>query len=229
MERKFHSKTGIWRMNLNYRELQNNPLDQVFQIIQNIERPLTSLIEESHKINSFELNRPGQDDSKEIIFSNTQEIKELVDQVLQHIRSSKEESPIIFDLYQTNDQIRSACRETINPNKISKQDIAWLIALEKEVLKNIDRWEIRLSDLSYNLSVSKRQLNRKIQNMLHLTPNKYIRILKLDRAKQLIDEFRYDTISQVAYAVGYHDTHYFSKLFFNQYHISPKELLNSKR
>ena len=216
-------------MSVNHRELQNNPLNQVFQFIQSIERPLTSLIEESHKINSFELSKIGEDDSKEIIFSNSLEIKELVDQVLNHIKSSQEELPIIFELYRTNEQIQSACKEAINPTKISKQDIAWLIALEKEVLKNIDRWEIRLSDLSYNLSVSKRQLNRKIQNLLHLTPNKYIRILKLDKAKQLIDEFRYDTISQVAYAVGYHDTHYFSKLFFNQYHISPRELLNSKR
>ncbi len=216
-------------MNLNNQQLETNPLNLIFRIVQDIEAPLSSLIEESNKINAFKFSGNGDSDSKEIIFSNSLEIKDLIDQVLEHIKSNQSDQPVIFDIFQSNECVRSMCVDKIDPDKISKQDIAWLVELEKEVYKNIDRWEIHLSDLSYNLAVSKRQLNRKIQSLLHLTPNKYIRILKLHRAKQLIDDFRYDTISQVSYAVGYNDTHYFSKLFSNQYKVSPKELLDSKR
>ena len=216
-------------MSLSNQELEGDQLNQIFQIVQNIEAPLTSLINETNKINTFQLSGNGDADSKETIFSNSLEIKELIDQVLQQIKSSQAEEPKIFDIYKLNRCVQSMCQQKIEPEKISKQDKNWLVALEKEVYKNIERWEIHLSDLSYNLAVSKRQLNRKIQNLLHLTPNKYIRVLKLDKAKRLIDDFQYDTISQVSYAVGYHDTHYFSKLFSIQYNISPKELLNSKR
>lgn len=216
-------------MNLNNQKLERNPLNLIFQIVQNIEGPLSSLIEESNRINTIQLSEIGDADSKEIIFSNSLEIKELIDQVLVEIKSNQEEIPMIFDIYLSNEWVQSMCQFDIDPEKISKQDIAWLLALEKEVYKNVDRREIHLSDLSYNLAVSKRQLNRKIHNLLHMTPNKYIRVLKLHKAKQLIDEFQYDTISQVSYAVGYYDTHYFSKLFSLQYNISPKELLDLKR
>ena len=79
------------------------------------------------------------------------------------------------------------------------------------------------------MAVSERQLHRKIKNLLHLTPNKYIRVLRLYKAKQCIDDYLYDTISQISYAVGYYDTHYFSKIFKQQYNMSPKELLNARR
>lgn len=216
-------------MNMNSPELKTNPLDLIFRIVQNIEAPLSSLIEESNKINTFQRSEITSTDSKDIIFTNSLEIKELIDQVLTHIKSNQEPEPLIFEIYRNNQSVQDLCNGIIDPGKISKQDVAWLIDLENEVYKNVDKWAIHLSDLSYSLAVSKRKLYRKVQGLLHLTPNKYIRVLKLHKAKQLIDEFRYDTISQVSYAVGYYDTHYFSKLFSCQYDISPKELLDSKR
>lgn len=216
-------------MSMNSPQVKSNPLEMIFQIMQNIEAPLSTLIEASNRINTFQRTEVGNPDSNDIIFSNSLEIKELIDQVLTHIKSNKEQEPVIFDIYRTNQKVRALCQDEINPDKISKQDIAWLIDLENEVYKNVDKWAIQLSDLAFSLAVSKRQLYRKVQNLLHMTPNKYIRVLKLHMAKQHIDDFRYDTISQVSYAVGYYDTHYFSKLFVGQYDITPKELLDAKR
>jgi AraC-like DNA-binding protein len=79
------------------------------------------------------------------------------------------------------------------------------------------------------MAVSERQLHRKIVNLVCLTPNKYIRILRLHKAKQMIDNYIQRSISQIAYAVGYNDVHYFSTLFLSQYNVSPKDLLNSMR
>ena len=217
-------------MNLQNHELEGNTLNMIFQLIRNMEAPVSTLIEESNKINGLELSEAGDHDSKNIIFNNSLEIKEMIDQVLKQIRSEKiAEQPLIFEIYRSNERVQCMCKEQIDPNRISKTDKTWLIDLEKEVFNNIDRREIHLGDLSFNLAVSKRQLNRKIHNLLHLTPNKYIRILKLHKARQLIDNFIYDTISQVSYAVGYYDTHYFSKLFGQQYGVTPKQLLVAKR
>ena len=45
------------------------------------------------------------------------------------------------------------------------------------------------------------------------------------QAKLLIEEYAYRTISEVAYAVGFSDAHYFSNLFYKQYGAMPKDLL----
>ena len=77
------------------------------------------------------------------------------------------------------------------------------------------------------MAVSERQLHRKIGGLVFLTPNKYVRVLRLHKAKQMIDNYFYNSISQIAYAVGYSDTHYFSKIFYDQYKVMPQELLLS--
>ena len=206
---------------------ERNPLNMILQMVQNIEEPLTTLIEETYKINQLPQINATKMDSQEILFSNTQEIKLLIDEVLAHIRSNQEleQRPAIFKIYEANGRVQSMCKKEIDPNKISRLDMNWLVDLEKEVYRNISRNEIHLSDLAYNLAVSKRQLNRKVHSLLHFTPNKYIRVLKLHRAKQLIDDYTCNRVSEVSYAVGYADTHYFSKLFQKQYGVTPKDLM----
>lgn len=220
-------------MNLQNTQIKEDPVNIIFQILQNIETPLLSLIMETNKMNGLKLSNSIESSSKEIIFSSSLEIKQMVDQVLEHIKSNQtpvlESEPLIFHIYQSNEQVQSICKNGIDPTRVSKQDITWLLDLEKEVGKNLERKQINLEELSYDLAVSKRQLNRKVQNLLNLTPNKYIRVLKLHRAKQLLDDYQYNTISEVSYAVGYYDTHYFSKLFHQQYGVTPKELLDAKR
>ena len=215
-------------MNLENQKLDWGSSNVLLQIVKNIEAPLASIIEANNN-NSLKLSYTGisKNKSNNIIFSNSEEIKKLLDEVIEmtkEIDKTKEE-PIIFKIYNSNERVQSMCKEKINPKIISKQDASWLLKIEDEVYKNIDHKDLNLCDLSYNLSVSERQLHRKIKNLLHLTPNKYIRILRLYKAKQYIDSYLYDTISQISYAVGYYDTYYFSKLFRQQYGLSPKELL----
>ncbi len=119
------------------------------------------------------------------------------------------------------------CAKEINPSKITKPDQNWLVNLEKEIYRSINQNDINIYDLAYKMAVSERQLHRKINSLLYLSPNKYIRILRLHKAKELIDNYIQNSISQVAYAVGYNDVHYFSKIFVAQYNMSPKELIHS--
>lgn len=207
-----------------------NPLNVVFQKVQHIETYLMTLIEESYKIGAKNHSDLGERNSKEVIFTNSCEIKQLVDEVLEHIRTNQEREhiPYIFQVYDENEQVKCMCGGIVSPGKISKRDIDWLMDLEREVYKNISHTEIHLTDLSNALAVSNRQLSRKIRGLLNLTPNKYIRILKMAKAKEWIDELRFDTLSEISYAVGYSDTHYFSKLFLRQYGVTPKDLIDSK-
>jgi len=108
-------------------------------------------------------------------------------------------------------------------------DQEWLMSLEKEIYGCITKDYLSLYDLAFKMAVSERQLHRKIANLVCLTPNKYIRILRLHKAKQMIDNYIQNSISQIAYSVGYNDVHYFSTLFMYQYNVSPKDLIKTLR
>ncbi|WP_461050053.1 helix-turn-helix domain-containing protein [Spirosoma arcticum] len=137
--------------------------------------------------------------------------------------------PEIFDIYESNENVRNLCAGEVIPQKVAKVDQDWLVGLEKEVYGNIDQDYLDLYELSYKMAVSERQLHRKVFNLVFLTPNKYIRVLRLHKAKQMIDNYVQRSVPQIAYAVGYTDVHYFSKLFVGQYSVSPKELLGASR
>jgi AraC-like DNA-binding protein len=199
--------------------------DVLLKLLKDIESPLTSIIEEFNKSEDKETKEVAKN---QLIFTHSLEIKRIVDEVVKKANGTTFEDLVFFKVYNSNERVQSMCKEELNTNKISKQDISWLQKMEQEIHRNIRHKDLNLYDLSFKLSVSERQLHRKIKNLVKLTPNKYIRILKLHKAKSLIDSYLYDTVSQISYAVGYYDTHYFSKLFNQQYGMYPKELLKSK-
>lgn len=199
--------------------------DILSKLLREIESPLASIIEEFTKSENKEVKEVAKN---QMIFTHSLEIKRIVDEVVKKANGTTYEDLVFFQVYNSNERVQSMCKEEVNTQKISKQDISWLQSMEQEVYKNIKHKDLNLYDLSFKLSVSERQLHRKIKNLVKLTPNKYIRILKLHKAKDLIDSYLYDTVSQISYAVGYYDTHYFSKLFNQQYGMYPKELLKSR-
>lgn len=202
--------------------------DVLSQIVENIKNPLDTIITAS---------KPNRVDGKvqnEIIFSSSKQISDLIEEILKEIKTKSvsltvQERPDFFEIYESNKNVQDQCSNRLNPQKVTKLDQNWLINLEKEIYSSINQNDLNLYELSYKMAVSERQLYRKITTLVHLTPNKYIRILRLHKAKLMIDNYVQNSISQVAYSVGYNDVHYFSKLFSNQYDISPKELINSLR
>lgn len=197
--------------------------DVLNQIVQNIKNPLENILSAS---------RQADNSQNEIIFTNSEHINKIIEEILLEIKSKSvnvtlHSRPDIFGIYESNTNVQSMCIKEIQPAKITKPDQNWLVNLEKEIYQSINQNDVNIYDLSYRMAVSERQLYRKITGLIHLTPNKYIRILKLHKAKHMIDNYIQNSISQIAYAVGYNDVHYFSKLFNEQYDISPKELMNS--
>lgn len=194
--------------------------------IKRIRGPLSSLV---NLKDSIKTNRSKKTEIVEELFVNTNQIAALVDEILVGIYRNQVETqlPLIFDLYYKVPRIRNICENEINPSAISKSDKLWLMDIEKIVLNEINKSEVNLIKLAYQVSVSERQLHRNIKKFLGLTPNNYIRILKLHRAKQHLEEFTYRTISEVSYAVGFNDAHYFSKIFFDQYGVKPKDVIRS--
>lgn len=96
--------------------------------------------------------------------------------------------------------------------------------LEKALLK----LELKISDgnLSFEqfaneMNVSKASLYRKLKSVAGLSPCEFIRSVRIKRSAQLLAKHR--NISEVAFAVGFNDSKYFSRCFKSEFGITPTQ------
>ncbi|GAB4016540.1 hypothetical protein GCM10028773_10000 [Spirosoma koreense] len=94
--------------------------------------------------------------------------------------------------------------------------------------------EARLDDQTFGveplalaIGMSRMHLNRKLKAMTGLTPNELIRIIRLKRAAELL--LTGASVSEVADRVGFDTPAYFSKVFKEQYHLTPSEYIEKNR
>ena len=79
-----------------------------------------------------------------------------------------------------------------------------------------------VDQLAAEVGLSARQLLRRVKETAGVTPDGYIRMLRLERAAQLLAQ-QAGTVSEVAYAVGFKQPQYFSKLFRQVFGVPPSE------
>jgi AraC-like DNA-binding protein len=70
------------------------------------------------------------------------------------------------------------------------------------------------------------QLYRKLKNLTSLAGNEFIRSIRLQQAKILLESAQLN-ISEVAYQVGFNDPAYFTRAFKKQYGRTPKSFINT--
>ncbi len=95
--------------------------------------------------------------------------------------------------------------------------------------------EAHLSDRAFNvqalaeaLYVSKRALERRMRELTGHAPAAYIRQVRLDRARALIEGGVVTTVGEAAQAVGFSNQGYFARLYQNAYGQSPAALVHGE-
>ena len=83
--------------------------------------------------------------------------------------------------------------------------------------------EFNIEDMAALVNVSLRSLNRKIKSAFQMTPNKYLTIKKMQRARVLLQNETDWSLNEIAYSLGYDKASYFSKKFKDYYGLSPIE------
>ena len=74
--------------------------------------------------------------------------------------------------------------------------------------------------------MSKMQLYRKLKTLTSLAGNEFIRSIRLQQAKILLETTSLN-VSEIAYQVGFNDPAYFTRAFKKQYGRTPKSFVNS--
>jgi YesN/AraC family two-component response regulator len=94
---------------------------------------------------------------------------------------------------------------------VLKADQEWLATLEQLIFAEMDNSIFSVDFLAEALSINRKTLYNKIKELTGLTPTKYIRAIRLQKAKNLLEKGI--AVNVVAQQVGFQNTEYFSTLF----------------
>lgn len=109
------------------------------------------------------------------------------------------------------------------PEQTSSLDKNFMTQVLNYISKNIADENLNVESLADELHLSRSQLYRKIKAMTGLTATEFLRKVRLERAKRLI-ETGTESISEVCYKVGFSSPSYFTKCFKAHFGVLPTEL-----
>ena len=88
---------------------------------------------------------------------------------------------------------------------------------------NIDEDNFDANRLSDMMNMSRTQLYRKLKLLIKQSPGHYIKCIRLQKAKELLETTDMQ-VGEVAYKTGFHTQSHFTKAFVQQYGIKPSLL-----
>lgn len=108
---------------------------------------------------------------------------------------------------------REAEQEALGARPESEEELEWLAKMEHITLERLGDTNFKVGDLADDLSVSTRQLFRRVKQLTGLTPNQYLQEARLEAARRMLEQKRFSSVKSVAYEVGFKDTRYFSRQY----------------
>ncbi|MCD8317867.1 MAG: response regulator [Paraprevotella sp.] len=99
--------------------------------------------------------------------------------------------------------------------------------LNDVILKNMSDEKFSIDGLSELFAICRSNLHKKIKNITGMTPNDYIKLVRLNESARLLSTGKYK-INEVCYLVGFNTPSYFSKCFFEHFGKLPKDFIQTK-
>lgn len=127
-------------------------------------------------------------------------------------------------------QNRQHLRDTVLSSDIPANEVDYSSQLDKEFLDNamaaidanMGNLEFSITDFCRTLGMSRTSVYNKIKTLTGQGPNDFIRIIRLNKSKELLLSHKY-SIAEVASMVGFSDPKYFSTCFKKQFGMSPSK------
>lgn len=107
-------------------------------------------------------------------------------------------------------------------------DIEFLTNVNEIIMSNLSKSCNLIENIASEMAVSRSSLHKKIKSISGMTPNDYIQLIRLKRAAELLSGSEYQ-ISEIAYIVGFNSPSYFSKCFYNQFGMLPRDFANKTK
>lgn len=114
---------------------------------------------------------------------------------------------------------------TKNTHTISNSDEQFLTELMEYIDKNWSDPSLKIEDLCKHTGCSKSMLYRRINDLVGISPNIFIKEYRLNEALKMLILQGKTNISEIAFATGFNSPAYFSKRFKETYGILPSEFI----
>jgi ligand-binding sensor domain-containing protein/signal transduction histidine kinase/DNA-binding response OmpR family regulator len=132
----------------------------------------------------------------------------------------------IRSLLQMREQLRKKFQQQVDITPadvtVTPVDEEFMKRAFEIVEKNMSNPDFSVEDLSHELFMSRVGLYKKIVSITGKTPIEFIRIMRLKRAAQLLQQGQ-QNIASIAYEVGYNNPRIFSKYFKEEFGVIPSK------
>lgn len=143
----------------------------------------------------------------------------------------RENEEKINRLFELRDEARRqfALSADIDPDKVASlsEDEELATRMMSAITRNIDNPDYTVDMLASDVAMSRASLYKKSSTMLGITPNDFMRNVRLKQAETLLSDSSMP-ISEVAERVGFSTSRYFSQCFRQMYGVTPSEYREGK-
>ncbi len=129
-------------------------------------------------------------------------------------------------------QIKSHFAKLNNPvarlAETKPKEAAFLTSINNCILKNLANEQFDANALSTAMAMSRAQLLRRLKSLTGNSPGYYIKTLRLEKAKELLEKSDV-SVSEAAFQAGFNSPSNFTKVFSEKYGITPSQFRLPKR
>lgn len=94
--------------------------------------------------------------------------------------------------------------------------------------KNMGNTDYNVESLSADMGIERSSLYRKMSAIVGQTPSEFMRIVRLKRAAQLLENSRY-SVQEISWMVGFNTPRYFSSYFKEMFGLTPSQYAAQKQ
>ena len=108
----------------------------------------------------------------------------------------------------------------------SQREQVFLKKVNAIIMANLGREDFDVRALARSLALSRTQLYRRLQPLIHLPPSRYIRFIRLQKAKEFLEKGEMD-VGEACFRVGFVSKSHFTRAFQRQFGFNPSYLRRS--
>lgn len=127
-----------------------------------------------------------------------------------------------YEILKDRDSDNAAFGEHVN---LQIED-AFIEKINEVLNKNYTKDEFTVNEFCQQALLSRSQLHRKLKALTNLSTTEYLNNFRLEKAHMLLATKKVN-VSEAAYATGFNDPRYFSKLFTERYGKNPSDIIKS--
>lgn len=107
-------------------------------------------------------------------------------------------------------------------------DHLWLKELEGIIKDRLGQSSLKVGDLAIAMHISERTLRTRVKTYTGLSPAQYLKKIRLNKALIYLENRRFQTVSEVCFAIGMQNVSHFAQVFKEEFGVPPSAYLSSQ-